>query len=267
MLAGVRLVRGAHGDPAIGGLERLIGRVQRMRGSHRPGGDAGRERDRGLPIGVRYAGLEEGGVDALAFARNPEAYRHLSLQFEHREINKIYHAVVDGIHDFQDTLVEIPILKLDDGTVTLSRQGKDATTHFTTLEAFRAHTLVECRPVTGRMHQIRIHLRHLKAPITGDLIYGGRPFLLSEVKRKFNLKKGAEEQPLMRRMALHAFRLEFADLAGNQRVVEAPYPKDFRALVRQLGVNRLDSNSLLRLAYSRNCTYFCVPFLKGSLIY
>lgn len=182
--------------------------------------------------------LDKDTSGALAFARNPEAYRHLSLQFEHREINKIYHAVVDGIHDFQDTLVEIPILKLDDGTVTLSRQGKDATTHFTTLEAFRAHTLVECRPVTGRMHQIRIHLRHLKAPITGDLIYGGRPFLLSEVKRKFNLKKGAEEQPLMRRMALHAFRLEFADLAGNQRVVEAPYPKDFRALVRQLRENR-----------------------------
>lgn len=99
------------------------------------------------------------------------------------------------------------------------------------------HTLVECRPVTGRMHQIRIHLTTLKAPITGDETYGGKPFFLSSVKRGFNLKKLTEEQPLVKRMALHAFALHFKDMEGRDHRIEAPYPKDFQALLRQMESN------------------------------
>jgi RluA family pseudouridine synthase len=175
----------------------------------------------------------------LAIAKNPEAYRHMSLQFEHREVSKLYHAVVDGIHNFEDTLVDAPILKLDDGVVRISRQeGKSAQTHFTSLRTYRYHTLMECRPITGRMHQIRIHLSTLEAPITGDETYGGKPFYLSSVKRGFNLKKQTEEQPLMKRMALHAQGLRFNDLKLIPRFVEAPYPKDFAALVKQLENNK-----------------------------
>lgn len=178
---------------------------------------------------------ETSGV--LAIARNPEAYRHLSMQFEKREVTKIYHAVVDGIHDFKDQEVDAPILKMDDGTVKISRQGKQAQTFFRSLQSFRNHTLVECRPVTGRMHQIRIHLSMLGAPIVGDEMYGGKQLFLSSIKRGFNLKKFTEEQPLIKRMALHAFSLEFFDMGGVRRRVEAPYPKDIQALVRQMGMN------------------------------
>jgi 23S rRNA pseudouridine955/2504/2580 synthase len=87
------------------------------------------------------------------------------------------------------------------------------------------------------MHQIRIHLAFLKAPITGDEVYGGKLFYVSSIKRKFNLKKMSEEQPLMKRMALHAFSLEFALLDGEKKLAEAPYPKDFQALIRQLSEN------------------------------
>lgn len=182
--------------------------------------------------------LDKDTSGVLAFAKHPEAYRHLSMQFEHREVAKVYHAVVDGIHRFQNQLVDAPILKQDDGIVKLSKQGKDAQTYFTSLKSYRQHTLIECKPITGRMHQIRIHLASSGASIAGDTQYGGRPVLLSQLKRGFNLKKFTEEQPLIKRMALHAFSLEFALTNGQKQLFEAPYPKDFAALVRQLEGNK-----------------------------
>jgi RluA family pseudouridine synthase len=180
---------------------------------------------------------ETSGV--LAIAKNPEAYRHLSIQFEKRQVGKIYHAVVDGIHKFDNVLVDEPILKQDDGVVKLSRKdGKPAQTYFTSLQSFRMHTLVECRPITGRMHQIRIHLASKGASITGDETYGGKAFLLSSIKRGFNLKKGTEEESFMKRMALHARSLEFVDLSEQRHIIRAPYPKDFQALIRQLELNQ-----------------------------
>lgn len=182
--------------------------------------------------------LDKDTSGVLAIAKNPEAYRHMSLQFEKREVTKIYHAVADGIHNFKDELVDLPILKQDDGVVKISkREGKQAQTYFTSIKSYKFHTLVECRPITGRMHQIRIHLSTLKASITGDELYGGKLFYLSSVKRGFNLKKQTEEQPIMKRMALHAYSLTFADMKGNIQKIEAPYPKDLQALVKQLETN------------------------------
>lgn len=183
--------------------------------------------------------LDKDTSGVILFAKRPEAYRHVSIQFEKREVEKIYHAVVDGIHDFKNELVNAPIAKSDDGIVKISkRDGKPAQTYFTTLQVYRQHSLVECRPVTGRMHQIRIHLATLKASITGDEQYGGKPFFLSSVKKGFNLKKYSDEQPLMKRMALHARSLTFRLINGETISVEAPYPKDLQALIRQLELNR-----------------------------
>lgn len=178
--------------------------------------------------------LDKDTSGVLAIAKNPEAYRHLAMQLEDREVTKIYHSVANGIHDFKDELVDAPILKQNDGTVKISREGKSAQTWFSTLKVMGNYTLVECRPVTGRMHQIRIHLARLGASIAGDDLYGGKPVFLSKIKRGYNLKKETEEEPLMRRMALHAFSLEFLDLGGKKVQVEAPYPKDFRVLLKQL---------------------------------
>lgn len=182
--------------------------------------------------------LDKDTSGVLAIAKNPEAYRHLNMQFENRQVGKVYHAVVDGIHNFKEELVDAPILKLDDGVVKISRsEGKAAQTWFTALRSYRYHSLIECRPVTGRMHQIRIHLATQRASITGDETYGGKPFLLSQVKRGYKLKKGTEEEPFMKRMALHAFSLEFTDMSQRRQIIEAPYPKDIQALIRQLELN------------------------------
>jgi 23S rRNA pseudouridine955/2504/2580 synthase len=179
--------------------------------------------------------LDKETSGALVIAKNPEAYRHISMQFEDREVLKKYHAVVDGIQDFEDVNVYLPIETLKNGTVKIDKvNGKIAETFFNTLEAYRNHTLVECIPVTGRMHQIRIHLSCLKAPIVCDETYGGKMIFLSDLKKKFNLKKDTEEQPLMKRVALHAFSIGFHLMNGDKKLIEAPYPKDFAVLVKQL---------------------------------
>jgi RluA family pseudouridine synthase len=182
--------------------------------------------------------LDKDTSGVLAIAKNPEAYRHMSMQFEHRTVTKIYHAVIDGIHNFKDQVVDAPILKQDDGMVKISRSaGKPAQTHFTSIKSYKNYTLVECKPITGRMHQIRVHLALLKAPITGDEMYGGKLFYLSSLKKGFNLKKFTDDQPLLKRMALHAYSLEFKSLAGKEEKIIAPYPKDIQALIRQLELN------------------------------
>lgn len=183
--------------------------------------------------------LDKNTSGILIIAKNPEAYRHLSLQFQHREVIKVYHAVTDGVHRFEWVNVDLPVLKQNDGRVKISRsQGKPAQTWFNSLKIFRNHTLVECRPVTGRMHQIRVHLASLGAPITGDELYGGKPFFLSTVKKGFSIKKHTEEQPIMKRMALHAVSLNFKSLKGDSITMEAPYPKDMKAQIRQLELSR-----------------------------
>lgn len=183
--------------------------------------------------------LDKDTSGIIVFAKNPEAYRHMSMQFEHRKVEKIYHAVVDGVHDFKQHLVDASILAAPDGIVKISkRDGKPAQTYFTTLVAYRQHSLIECRPITGRMHQIRIHLSLLNASITGDEQYGGKPLYLSAIKRGFNLKKNTEEEPLMKRMALHAKSLIFKSMKDEKLTLDAPYPKDFQALIRQLESNK-----------------------------
>jgi 23S rRNA pseudouridine955/2504/2580 synthase len=171
----------------------------------------------------------------LLIAKNPEAYRSAAIQFERRKVQKVYHAVSDGIHSFKDLEINAPIYANAKGVVKISQQdGKEALTYVSTLKAYRRHTLLECQPVSGRMHQIRIHLSSVGAPISGDEQYGGKLFYLSSIKKNFNLKKDTEEQPLIKRVALHAQALSF-ELLNKERVsVKAPYPKDFAVLVKQL---------------------------------
>lgn len=182
--------------------------------------------------------LDKETTGALAIAKNPEGYRSLSMQFEDRQVKKTYHAICDGLHNFKEHVVNTPILALPKGTVKIdNRQGKPAETIFDTIKTFKFHTLVSCTPVTGRMHQIRIHLSSIQAPISGDEQYGGKPFFLSSVKRKFNLKKDTDELPLFRRVALHAYALSFKNLKGELVSVQAPYPKDLSVFISQLEKN------------------------------
>jgi len=102
------------------------------------------------------------------------------------------------------------------------------------LTYFKSFTLVECKPITGRMHQIRIHLATQHAAIVGDDMYRGKPVYLSQIKKRgYTLSKDEEEQPIMKRFALHSKRVNFK-IDGKEYAFEAEYPKDFATLLKQL---------------------------------
>lgn len=172
---------------------------------------------------------------ALVIAKDAETYRAISMQFEHRDVSKIYHAFVDGHHKFDDLLIDLPIVNYGKSNVKIDKiDGKKAETYFKTLQYFKHYTLIECKPLTGRMHQIRIHLATQRASITGDELYGGKPFMLSSIKRNYRLSKDQEEQPIMKRFALHARKIEFKLADGTPISMEAPYPKDFDTMLKML---------------------------------
>lgn len=178
--------------------------------------------------------LDKETSGCLLIAKHADAYRHASIQFEKRTIKKEYHAVANGQHEFRAMEVDAPILAMPNGTARIDkREGKNATTIFDTLEIFKGHSLIACKPITGRMHQIRVHLAANGAPLVNDTLYKGTVLFLSSLKRNFKLKRDTEELPLIKRFALHASSLEFDNMEEVVKV-EAPYPKDFAVLVKQL---------------------------------
>lgn len=179
--------------------------------------------------------LDKETSGAMLIAKNPETYRHISMQFEHRQVEKLYHALISGTHVFENLQVDLPILNLGNKIVAINRQqGKPAETVFNSITYYKHYTLVECRPITGRMHQIRIHLASQRAVIAGDDLYGGLPVYLSELKRGYRSGKGQEEQPIIKRFALHARQIKFKINETDEATFEAPYPKDFATMIKLL---------------------------------
>ena len=191
---------------------------------------------------------ETSGV--MIAAKTFSAYRVLAELFRRRQVSKVYHAVVWGRTAFDEHAIALP-LRTVAGTfrpagqakgepvstfravVDASRRGRPSRTIVTTLSASRRFSLLECRPLTGRMHQIRIHLSREGFPILCDPLYRGAPPFLSEIKRGYRRSGEDEERPLIRRVALHARSIGF-ELFGEERLFEAPYPKDFAALLKAL---------------------------------
>jgi RluA family pseudouridine synthase len=125
--------------------------------------------------------------------------------------------------------VKIGLVRVDDKT------GKRAKTQFELLEKFDGFSLIECRPLTGRTHQIRVHLRQAGLPIVGDVLYGGGALLLSRLKSDYRLKHNKTERPLLDRTALHAAELKLVHpITGAEVAMTAPWPKDLTVAVRYL---------------------------------
>lgn len=113
--------------------------------------------------------------------------------------------------------------------------GKRTKSSFDVIEKFSGYTALQCRALTGRPQQLRVHLKHAGFPLIGDTRYGGKPLWLSRLKPDYRLKPGREERPLMARVALHAQELALPHPATNELVtITAPLPKDLRVALRYL---------------------------------
>jgi 23S rRNA pseudouridine955/2504/2580 synthase/23S rRNA pseudouridine1911/1915/1917 synthase len=174
----------------------------------------------------------------IIFAKNEEAHKHLSQQFEERQTEKIYQGMVLGSLANKNETIDAPIAEhpVKKGLMTVYRKGKEAITDYEVLEDFKIYSWVQFQIHTGRTHQIRVHAKHIGHPIVCDDLYGdGKPVLLSSLKNKFKLSKyELEEKPLLNRLALHAMSLQFVNTNGQKIKLEAPLPKDLKALLQQL---------------------------------
>jgi RluA family pseudouridine synthase len=125
--------------------------------------------------------------------------------------------------------VRIGLMRVD------PKRGKRSRTLVAVRERFAGFTLLQCEPLTGRTHQVRVHLRHAGLPLVGDELYGGRPLWLSRLKRDYRLKRGKTERPLMARVALHAEQLTLPHpVTGELTTITAPWPKDLTVAVKYL---------------------------------
>ena len=175
--------------------------------------------------------LDKDTSGAMVVARTPQAHAALVAQLSERDVHRQYLAVVVGALVSGGT-VSAPIDRhpRDRIRMAVREDGREATTHYRLHERYRAHTALECRLETGRTHQIRVHMQHLKHPIVGDPLYGG----------PLKLPRGASDALVdalrgFRRQALHAQVLEFAHPASGEPVrCAAPVPEDMQALMRAL---------------------------------
>jgi RluA family pseudouridine synthase len=174
----------------------------------------------------------------ILFAKNEGTHKHLSKQFEERTTKKIYNGLVLGKPQTSKGVIDVPIGEhySQNGKMMTTAKGKTSVTEYEVLEQFRNYAWMQFSILTGRTHQIRVHMSHIGHPIACDTLYGdGKPILLSSFKRKFKLSKSEdEERAILNRVALHASELSFNDNNNIPQKFEAEPPKDLKALLQQL---------------------------------
>jgi len=174
----------------------------------------------------------------LLFAKNKEVHKKLSMDFQERNIQKKYLAFVKGRIYPESSLIDFPIRKSAvSSKMKVADNGKPSQTKYEVVELYKNHSLISIELLTGRTHQIRVHMSYVHHPLMIDEMYGNKTeFNLSEIKgRQYKTGKDLEERPLLSRLTLHAFSLKFDHpTTGESMYFEAPLPKDLRALRNQL---------------------------------
>ncbi|MBL7994056.1 RluA family pseudouridine synthase [bacterium] len=175
----------------------------------------------------------------IAFAKNALAHKELNIQFESHQVQKKYLAIVHGVLNDAEGVIDLAIGENSGraGTMKIDAvHGKKSVTRYRVIEKYLNYTLVEAEPLSGRTHQIRVHFKAIGHPLAVDELYGhAEGIKLSSIKRTYKIKSGEIEKPLIARLTLHAKSLRFYHFRRKEPItIEAPVPKDFGSTVKQL---------------------------------
>jgi 23S rRNA pseudouridine955/2504/2580 synthase/23S rRNA pseudouridine1911/1915/1917 synthase len=174
----------------------------------------------------------------LCFARDEETHRYTSMLFENRQVKKNYIGIIHGTPDEAQGAIEAPIMEhpvLKGKMIVHQKQGKPSVTQYHVMETFGLYTFMNFDILTGRTHQIRLHMQHIGHPIVCDPVYGNPdPVFISQLKKNFKLSRDEEEEkPILSRLALHASQLSFKKPDGTTLDVSDPLPRDMNAMLKQ----------------------------------
>lgn len=164
--------------------------------------------------------LDKDTSGALIIAKNDKAHIQMSEQIKNHEVEKTYIALVRGFVKENEATINMPIGRStkDRKKMAVTKNGKQAITHFKVLERFKNYTLLEVKIETGRTHQIRVHLTEIGYPIVGDTIY-------SNGKNEWGIQG----------QCLHAKSLKFKHpITGKEMFIEAPMPEYFEKIISEL---------------------------------
>ena len=187
--------------------------------------------------------LDKDTTGVLLFAKNLNAQRHVSQQFQNNLVEKQYLALVAGQPAISEGEIDAPLARhptIPQRMAVVKHVGRPARTLWKLEQAFRDLALLRVFPKTGKTHQIRVHLKHAGLPLAIDPLYNRGPrdrpggIYLSSFKRDYRAPSGENERPLIQRLTLHAERLKFRDRSGKEVEIVAPLPKDLRAALNML---------------------------------
>jgi 23S rRNA pseudouridine1911/1915/1917 synthase len=175
--------------------------------------------------------IDKATTGLLMIAKTLQAHNSLVSQLQARTVQREYQAIAIGVMTAGGTVDE-PIGRhhIDRKRMTVSQTGKPAVTHYRVIQRLRAHTHIRCKLETGRTHQIRVHMAHIRHPLLGDSVYGGR----------FKIPKGMSEScretvQAFRRQALHAGVLGFKHPTTGEDVSwQVDLPEDMQTLLEAL---------------------------------
>ena len=178
--------------------------------------------------------LDKDTTGVMVVTKNDTAQWKIAKQFENRQIKKSYLAIVHGTPELTADRINAPLglhPRVREKYAIRPEIGKDSITFYEVLEAFRGFSLLKLTPQTGRTHQIRVHLSHIKHPIVADDMYGGKliyPWQLQDTEP-------TAQDPIINRPALHAHTLELRH-PKTEKIVkfEAPLPEDMLNLLNML---------------------------------
>ncbi len=178
--------------------------------------------------------LDKNTTGVMVVTKNDSAQWKIAKQFEHRQVNKTYLAIVHGTPELTADCINIPLgihPRFREKYAVRPDTGKEAVTFYEVLEPFRGFSLLKLTPKTGRTHQIRVHLSYIKHPVVADDMYGGKLIYRWQLADT----EPAVQEPILSRVALHAFSLEFKHPATEKTVkFEAPLPQDMQNLLDAL---------------------------------